>query len=237
MHVDAGRFFCFFLLLNILITSSVGWERGGTLPNFLFLKKNLNIPRPPEHPPVKRGNANTFRWAIGCTDKASLFYFPSLFTGSRTGLATVLVSVFFGLATNTYTLNARNSSSSSNNNNNRYCCNVLEIIIIFCSRTVIWTCTGGGRGCKMQGVHSHESRCLRHSQHRLLFIPSTLSYAVFGPASRPDTPNPTPQSPYQPIHFFTPYVDEKIPYALSIKKPFFVGVWMRSDFSLSSLIF
>ena len=33
----------------------------------------------------------------------------------------------------------------------------------------------------MQGVHSHEARCLRGRQHRLIFIPYTLS-CVLGPA-------------------------------------------------------
>ena len=51
---------------------------------------------------------------------------------------------------------------------------------------------GGGWGCKMQGVHSHESRCLRGRRLRLLFIPNTLN-CVLGPARRHDTSNPTLQ--------------------------------------------
>ena len=50
----------------------------------------------------------------------------------------------------------------------------------------------GGWSCKMRGVHSHESRCLRGRQLRLLFIPSTLNCAL-GPARRHDTSNPTLQ--------------------------------------------
>ena len=64
----------------------------------------------------------------------------------------------------------------------------------------IWTLTSGifdeyargGWGCKMRGVHSHESRCLRGRQLRLLFIPSTLN-CVLDPARRHDTSNPTLQ--------------------------------------------
>ena len=49
---------------------------------------------------------------------------------------------------------------------------------------------GGGWGCKMRGVHLHESRCLRGHQLRLLSIPSTLN-CVLCPATRHDASNPT----------------------------------------------
>ena len=83
----------------------------------------------------------------------------------------------------------------------------------------IWTLTCGifgifdqharrGGGCKMQGVHSHESRCLRGRQYnRLLFIPSTLS-CVLGPARGHNfslnTCNPNSSPVTLPTHFFFP---------------------------------
>ena len=32
------------------------------LASYVFLKKNLNAPRPSEHPPVRGNNIKTFRW-------------------------------------------------------------------------------------------------------------------------------------------------------------------------------